>query len=673
MTMRDTIRRHAALAILSAAGLLLAAGTGLASAGEEEAAGGEEKKVQVDFDAAAYGQVLYVEGSKDKLLENEGEEMQSGFLLDYLRLQEKYRNGTMLQMDLGFLIPDRPKLTSGDLFVKYRKPGLWSLSASFSKHESFYDDAIADEDLASTFFPFRADLGEDIHKARYGASLAFAATPGSATSLRLGVDYLGVMGSETPLFGSPYPSAAGTLFAYPGMNEMENHRLRLRWEANQWLGTLLGLRLRGDYTLFFLDETFTNWQLDGIAFAGTNVYGKSATNHSIKNEARIDLSPLDNLTIYAAYNFAYGKTSPGFSYSMENMFRLASTGGQSFSVFHQTVPLTIDYRPIPSLSMRLLAAGWFSGNKVDLEHDRLAGDPEILTGKRNALSETSAKSLRQRFEIVFKGVPLTTLKLRQTFHITEYNFYRLILDLFPDAVDETRFVDAYRNYYGFTLEPSVRSNVVPGRLTLDFKYTLSMNWNYETVQELDDWMPYGDKRDWRMDYEARVHLKATKKLSFFGSFRYQTGRVWRLDETDLYEDADLDLHTYRTVLGLHALPARWMSLILHYGFNEGDYEIGSFSFPVGGRIKFRGTTHEVSAALGLNPIDWMSIDGGYSFAFVTGDLETLLHRATVDMRFKVHKNVQLGAGYLGRIFENHEADNFDYSGHLVRVMVRGYF
>jgi hypothetical protein len=636
-----------------------------------EAAAGKPKPM-LTFDWLAAGQYLLGLHTIDRMLETEGGRLQSGFLLDHASLTGVFPDGTRLDLAAGTFIADRPKRSEGELALRYRKPGVWSVFGSVSVSDSYFDDQIASLDLAGTVFD-RADLGTSILKIRENAELGFVYFPTFSSKIGLKVAYRGVHGDEIPLAGSAALTADGYVFAYPGRTAASHDSVVVSWEGSGWIGSIVGLKHAGSYRLSFLDDAFRTWQIEARAIEGVNVHQSSSTGHLLMTEERIDIRPVGSFSAAASYSFAYSTKKPSFADSLADLTRVASSGGSGFELFRHTVPLTFSYNPLPRLQMTLQAAGLFTSAKAGLAHEKTTGDPPVPSASRDAGSDMSSLGLRQRFELVFRGVPQTTLRLKQLFEIKKYDFNGEILDLFTDPVDESRQLDAYRNAYGFILQPMLSSHLVPGTFSVDLGCRLRMNWSLENVRSARDWIPYGDQRDWSMEFFGKAGLKVAKKVSMVASFLLLKGRRWRTQQTDIEKDADLDLQTIRAVLGIHATPTPWLMVLLDYAFQGGTYEVGSVSFPAFQRISYVGLANELSCAVGLSPISWLGIDASYGIAVVRGTVDTTIQRISADTRFQVHRNVKLGIGYLGRLAWDENASNFNYSGHLFRVMVQGTF
>ena len=90
-------------------------------------------------------------------------------------------------------------------------------------------------------------------------------------------------------------------------------------------------------------------------------------------------------------------------------------------------------------------------------------------------------------------------------------------------------------------------------------------------------------------------------------------------------------------------------------------------------IVYRGRVHSAHVGFGLAPLDWLGVDGSYGLVIVKGSHDQVVHRFTVDARFRVYKEIRLGVGYLGRVFADDLIPEDDYAGHVFRILVSGAF
>jgi hypothetical protein len=279
-----------------------------------------------------------------------------------------------------------------------------------------------------------------------------------------------------------------------------------------------------------------------------------------------------------------------------------------------------------------------------------------------------ARSFVESLEISFTRLRWLDARLAQRLEFENRDLFRAVFNtLEDDGVDASVAEDVALRSLSTRLEALLRFRIVKGLVlsaTVRYDHVLSD----EVVEELVGWTPHGDSRLWNLTARLELRYRPGSKLTLWLQAGLVEGRRSRLR-------ADVLDVTRLTVLGgVRASPTGWLGLYGIYSYTHGDTEVGPM--PILGdwdtRI-YRGRIHAAQAGLILSPLPWLCIDAGYQLALVTGSLESAIHRMGAEARFKVWKDVRVGAGYLGRILDDGPAWDDGYSGHAIRVMVSGSF
>ena len=67
------------------------------------------------------------------------------------------------------------------------------------------------------------------------------------------------------------------------------------------------------------------------------------------------------------------------------------------------------------------------------------------------------------------------------------------------------------------------------------------------------------------------------------------------------------------------------------------------------------------------------MDASYGLVLVEGSLDHVAHGFSAEVRFRVWREIRLGAGYMGRFFADGLHPDDDYAGHALRFVVTGRF
>ncbi len=639
----------------------------------EEAPAEEAKKSDVAISGLAFGQYVLTTGDRRKLLEDEGNRMRPGFLLDHLVLESAFENGQVLDLGFGVFVPDAPEHTDGWLLARLRKPGKWSLEASASRLTSYSDDSIGSTDGAAGYPS--TGLGWDVARDRLDLGLGFAVMPADGLKLGLRVDYSNLVGWSVPLKGSALELAGGPVFEYPALWHDRDHRAGVVLDAGFHRGGL-GLSLLAGYRFTAVDASLTAWRPP--AFDDTDAYERGRVIHHAFARLGATIAAADFLTLQGGYQFAFTHTQPaGTQDSVQTVLgvqrRIEYAGGSGIWAQSHTIPLGFLLRPAAGLGVRLHLKGSYAFGQGQRAATGYLGDTSTLVSDATLRSGHEAREFSEGLEASFSKLSWLDLKLRQRFEIEHRDFFKVLFDELDDGWDETRAEDAALMTIRNRVEALLRFRPAKG-LVIEALASYRHVKQDELVEDLVDWISYGDAVSWNVDARIAVKYRMGPKLGLWASGRFFHGLRWRPEVVDAQEGYVFDATGWVASAGVRSTPLSWLSIYAAYSYTHGDYEVGSAALlGAWGPVVYRGRVHTVLAGLSLSPVDWLAMDAGYNLALVDGTSETVLHRINAEARFRVWKSLNLGVGYLGRIHDDEQVGNDAYGGHAVRALLSGAF
>ncbi|MBW2260500.1 MAG: hypothetical protein JRG91_00895 [Deltaproteobacteria bacterium] len=640
---------------------------------EEEAPAEEKEPHDVAIGALAYGQYVLTTGDRRKLLEDEGNRMRHGFLLDHLLLKSAFENGLVLDFGFGVFVPDAPEHTDGWLLARLRKPGKWSLKASASRLASYSDDSIGSTASAAGYPSL--GLGWDVAKERLDVGLAFSIKPAEGLKLGLSVDYSNILGREVPLKGSALDRPGGPVFEYPAIWHDSDHRGAVMLDAAYHKGGF-GISLLAGYRFTSIDATLKAWRPP--AFDDTDGYERARVIHHAFARLGTTIAAADFLTIQGGYHFSFSHTQPGTSQdSVQSVFgtqrRIEYAKGPGISLQSHTIPLGFLLRPAAGLGVRLHLKGSYAFGEGRRTAAGYLGDTSTLVSDVTLRSGIEAKEFSEGLEASFSKLSWLDLKVRQRFEIEHKDLFKVLFDDLEDGWDETRAEDTALLTIRNRVEAILRFRPVKG-LIIEAVASYRHVKQDEMVEDLIDWISYGDAVSWNVDARLAVKYRLGPKLRLWISGRFFHGLRWRPEVTDAGTGYVYDTTGWVASGGVRSMPLAWLSLHAAYSYTHGDYEVGRAALlGAWGPILYQGRIHTVIAGFSLNPLDWLALDASYNLALVDGTAQSVLHRINAEARFRLWKSLHLGVGYMGRIHDDEQFGNDAYGGHAVRALFSGAF
>lgn len=664
-------RWGASLAVAAAVLVLIRSSD--AGAGEEPRDEGEG----LELSWLAHGQYVIEADDVRKMLEDDGNLMRSGFLLDHFLLTKHLGKGLVLDLGLRLNIPDEPKWVEALVQTDLRKPGRWHVWLEAKRSLTYFDDSIGSVDSTESLYPSHA-LGHDMVKRRDGFALGVSFTPCTCSRISLKVERLcTVHGHLVPLKGSQSPIAGGFQFEYPSVWDVQQNRAGVTLDA-VWSRGALELSLIGVYRFLRVDDVLNTWRpLDGMAFDGADLYQRARLIHSVRAMLGAELQVAAPFTIRGGYGFHYTHVRPlAARDEYADLFLVPwrkEYGRGGGGAFTHTVPVGFLARPADGLDLRLRLVGAYSYGTMERF---MVGylDPGVLASEGRLESGFESMKLTEGFEVSFTRIRWLDLRLRQRLELMNRDLFRVLYDTYEgDGIDTTTAEDVAFKTVRLGLESLVKFRLTRG-LVLDARVRYRHAWQDDVVEFLLDWDRYGDSRAWKVDARLRLRWRLGRVVSLWASWILFKGQRWRPGVTEADTQYMHETLGATVTAGARAAPTGWLSLYAAYSYTHGDHVVGPA--PLLGEWDsrfYRGRIHAFQAGFGISPCGWFGFDAGYQLALVDGSLENVLHRTSAEARFRVWKELHVGVGYLGRIYQDAIQSGDAYSGHAIRTLFSGTF
>ncbi len=635
---------------------------------EDAAPAPKPKAWTLDF--TAHGGYVPTTGDEGKLLEDEGNLMNHGFLLDSLRYHHVLGSGLVLDLASSVVVPASPEWTESWLDLRLRKPARWAITLGFQRTVSFFDDSIGSP-VASGLYP-EADLGRTLFKSYDRLSLGFVFTPCTCSRIRVALDYAWIGGEEVPLKGSVAWAGDGPVFSYPALWSDDRHTGGILVDA-AWRKGGLGIAFTGSYRFGLIDDKLTAWRpLDGSSFDGTDVLGRHTFMEVASARLGLDLAPIDAIRIGSAYVFAFSHSKPASGAdTFGDAYRNEFHGKAGAGAWAHRFPLGILVNPVDGLALRLHLVGGFSGGDAVRRMTALAGDPGTAFAAFTMKSGSHARFLNEALSISVDKPSWLDLGLTQRLEIEGNDLFKAMIDTLDDGIAETRVEDIALTTIRNEVGADLGFRIVRG-LILEAEASFAHTWQDEKIEALVDWMPYGGVRAWNLEAKLELKYRLPRVMTLVVGGRFFTGKKWRTEASA--DGTGYDTMGWTIHGGVTATPASWIALHALYSYTSGDYELSPA--PLLGDlvpVRYEGRIHSLASWVGITPLGWLGFDLGYQLSLVDGTVSTAVHRMSFEARFKVHGSVEIGLGYLGRIYLDEQVQDDEYGAHAIRAVISGSF
>lgn len=621
----------------------------------------------------AHGQYVLDAGDVRKLLEDHSNLSRSGFVLDHFLLTKTFAKGLVLDLGLALVVPDEPRRMEALVSWELRRPGRWTVWSRVGRGVSYFDDSIGSVASASGLYPSHA-LDAEVSRSRDGLALGFALTPSISSRIALRVERSCLIGALVPLYGSRSEPGTGYVFEYPALWDLGQSRAGVVLDA-VWARGGLDLSFTAAYRFIKVDDSLSAWRLEpGPVIAGANVFERKRTIHSVSARLGAELHLARPVMLSGGYRFGYTHTGPSPARdAFGDVWRVeygAGTGG----IFTHTIPLGVLVRPAGGLALRLRLVGSYSHGGVERTSAAYLGDPGAQFAGGRLESGVESVELTEGFELAVTRLAWMDLKLRQRLELEKRDLFRALFDTYePDGADLTTAEDVALETVRNRVESVLRFKPARG-LILDARVRFDHTWQSEHVEQLIDWISYGESRAWNLDLRLRLRYRPASALTLWVTGRFFKGSRFRPEVRDADSGYVHAVVGFSASAGIRAAATSWLSAHASYSYTHGDYEVGPAPLLGDWDSRFyRGRIHVARIGLGLTPLAWFGVDGGYQLALVEGSAQNMLHRLGAEARFRVLRGVHIGVGYLGRVFVDGPGWDDDYSGHAIRALVSGSF